>query len=774
VVHMVRLTPQEVGNVLGFLRTLMTIVVSRPQTVLVMTDPADQASNQQQTALLAKLTKDFQEQTGRAATVIEPIGEEGAQVIVRRLFDRVDPAAAAKASADYHALYERVSDKFPNLVPKRAITVEYAEKLRKTYPLHPRLLETAEERLRAMPAYQLSRGTLRLFARLIRDLWEAGDDPETVTAGDINWTSPRMLDDLLNRLNRDRFRAAVEADVKQHAGELDGGPQGVHRRVATALLLESLPLATGSGLDLAELTLAVLRPDEGGTEPSEAMDRLIGACWHIYPMGSAAGWQFRYEPNVLKQIEERAATVPAADALDRLKTDLQKSFGGAFAKLRPWPTMAKAVKDLPELQLALCEDEALAKRVTAYADDTPSAEVQRIFRNAILAVTAEAGALDRALQRIRRVIVAEIIEGENRDTDAGKMAKEQLKKLKPDLEISARRETVRAFNRLVLSDSRVLTIEEKYLVPPGDNPLKQVQGQEAVKSFMKSCNLLYEPTDSLHPPLFMDKVFNGTVPAAGAPEARTTEALLERFLAAPGLRVVHDLAVVRQSILRAVKEEAAVLRTAEGIAYEATGAVERQGTISRRTDGASLTTLPFDTATLLATASSETAKEWLHITGASEPGPKPGEIPLPPPPPKGTQPTTVDDLGVAAKLADARALLELRLTAHTTAAIAAVQAAVLPLGANTLELEIDLSGDLKDGGKVLYRIEGVKANHPIQPLRTAQVLCNAAQANLTASLVLKFGPAGREGLGPTLRMFVLPEGVEMLARFAPMTKTAAA
>jgi hypothetical protein len=129
---------------------------------------------------------------------------------------------------------------------------------------------------------------------------------------------------------------------------------------------------------------------------------------------------------------------------------------------------------------------------------------------------------------------------------------------------------------------------------------------------------------------------------------------------------------------------------------------------------------------------------------------------------------------VAAKLADARALLELRLTAHTTAAIAAVQAAVLPLGANTLELEIDLSGDLKDGGKVLYRIEGVKANHPIQPLRTAQVLCNAAQANLTASLVLKFGPAGREGLGPTLRMFVLPEGVEMLARFAPMTKTAAA
>ncbi len=137
VVHMVRLTPQEVGNVLGFLRTLMTIVVSRPQTVLVMTDPADQSSNQQQAALLAKLTKDFQEQTGRSATVIEPIGEEGAQVIVRRLFDRVEPAAAAKASADYHALYERVADKFPNLVPKRAITVEYRREAAQNLPPAP-------------------------------------------------------------------------------------------------------------------------------------------------------------------------------------------------------------------------------------------------------------------------------------------------------------------------------------------------------------------------------------------------------------------------------------------------------------------------------------------------------------------------------------------------------------------------------------------------------------------------------------------------------------
>jgi predicted AAA+ superfamily ATPase len=97
------------------------------------------------------------------------------------LFEGVFPASAGKASAGYHALYERVADNLPALMPKHAITIEYAERLRACYPLHPRLLDTAENRLSVLPDYNLSRGTLRLFARLIRDLWDSGEDPEAWT-----------------------------------------------------------------------------------------------------------------------------------------------------------------------------------------------------------------------------------------------------------------------------------------------------------------------------------------------------------------------------------------------------------------------------------------------------------------------------------------------------------------------------------------------------------------------------------------------------------------
>ena len=433
VLHMDKLTEQEVGNLLGFLRILITAVTGRPQAVLVITDPKDQPSNADNSAKLMRLARDFEQQTGRQATIIEPIGSQPAQVIVHRLFERVKPDAAAKASADYFSLYQRVAEDHPALIPEAARTKDYAERVRVEYPFHPRLMDTAENRLRVMPDYNLSRGTLRLFARMVRDLWDdPSRDPELITAGDIDWLSPRIQTDLLNRLDREKFKAAVGADIEGHARDLDEGKWGVHCRVASALLLESLPLEANSGLDPAELTLAVVRPDEAGNEPSEALDRLSGTCWHLYPMGATAnGWQFRYEPNILKQIEQRMTQVSRDDALDRLRTEVQKSFQGGFAKLLSWPSNAKAVPDRPELQLALCDSESIAKSVVAHDDDTPGSESLRTYRNAIVAVAPDAAGLEKSIQRMQRLMAAEQIEADTPNTEAGQAGARAIEETAP-------------------------------------------------------------------------------------------------------------------------------------------------------------------------------------------------------------------------------------------------------------------------------------------------------------------------------------------------------
>lgn len=775
VLYMAKLTDQEVGNLVGFLRTLMTVIVGRKHAVLVITDPKDQPADAANAARLEHLAHVIEQQTGRQATVIEPIGNETAQVIIRRLFDQVDHAAAAKASADHFKLYERVAEEHPNLIPAAARSKDYAERIRVCYPLHPRLLETAENRLRVLPDYNLSRGTLRLFARMVRGVWDnPARDPELITAGEIDWSSPRIQTDLLQRLDREKFKAAVGADIEGHATELDGGTWGTHRRVASALLLESLPLEANSGLDHADLTLAVLRPEDAGTEPSEALDRLSGTCWHLYPMsGSANAWQFRYEPNILKQIEQRMAQIPRADALDRLRTDVQKSFQGGFAKPLAWPPNAKAVPDRAELQLALCDSEEIARSVVTYSDDTPGAQSVRTYRNAIMAIAPDANGLEKAIQRIQRLMAAEAIESETPNSEAGKLAREQLKKQRPELIKAARLEAARAFNRLMLADGAALTIDERFIVPPDTSPLQLPSGQDAVRAFIEDRQLIYGAEDSLDPGLFVERVFNGAVPPAEAPEARSTAALQRRFLSAQGLRLVGDPSVIRASILRGVAQGRLVVRQEDGTAFDHEGAIYSSHGVRRRDPGRKLATLPMDEATLVAEAGSDLAKEWLKLYGASEPQPKPGSLPLPPPPPKGAGATTTSDIHIAATLADKRRLLSFRITCLSAADAQKALGAAAPLGAPKITIEADLAGDMKDGGKLAFRVAEAKVTAAIKPLTMAQTLGNALGEGASIRVVvgLEFGPDGKPDLGAILRTLAmqLPETASIEARFAPLS-----
>jgi hypothetical protein len=773
VLYMDKLTAQEVGNLLGFLRILITVVTGRTRAVLVITDPKDQPSGAQNADKLMRLARELQEQTGRQATLIEPIGDQSTQVIVHRLFEEIQPNAAAKASADYFALYQRVAEDHPTLIPEAARTRDYAEAIRVSYPFHPRLMDTAESRLRVLPDYNLSRGTLRLFARIVRDLWDdPGRDPELITAGDIDWSSPRIQTDLLNRLDREKFKAAVGADIEGHARELDGGRWDVHRRVASALLLESLPLEANSGLDPADLTLAVLRPDEAGNEPAEALDRLSGTCWHLYPMGAAAnGWQFKFEPNILKQIEQRMTQISREDALDRLRTDVQKSFQGGFARLLPWPPNAKAVPDRPELQLALCDSEAVAKSVVAYSDDTPGIESPRTFRNAIMAIAPDAAGLDKTVQRMQRLMAAEAIEAETPNTEAGKLAHEQLKKQRPELFKALRLEAARTFNRLALADGSVLTIDERFIVPPDASPLKLPSGQDAVRSFVEDNKLIYGPTDSLDPGIFIDRVFKGAVSLPDQPEVRTTAALHRRLLAAQDLRLVGDHSVTRASILRAAEHGRLVVRHEDGTAFDKDGAVVNgPGNTRHRDPGRKLHTLAMDDAILVAESDSTIARDWLKTHGFNEP-PKPGELPLPPPPPAGSGEVAASTIEMAGAYADKRALLSLRINCGSAAEAQKALGAAAPLGAPSVTIEADLAGDMKDGGKLALRIAEAKIGAAIKPLTLAQTLGNALAANgsVKIEVVLDFGPDGKSDLGAVLRSMQLPESARIIARFAPLS-----
>jgi len=785
VVYMAKLSDRGQGNMLGFLNSLASVVSRRPQTVLIVTDPAGQPAYATQSATLARelgkqqaAAQILNDVFDRKVSDFDPIGKESAQVITRRLFKHIDSAAAQAASATYHSLYERVLQDAPGTLPPDAAGAKYAEEIVRCYPFHPRLLVTATDKLGALGDFQKSRGVLRLFARIVRDVWEKKANPELITAGDIDWSSQRIQADLLGRLHKQEFKAAISADLDKHALELDSGQRGIHTRVASAVLLDSIPMTANNGMEPADLTLAVLQPDEAGPEAAEAMERLMGVCWHTYPTSTGRGCQFRYEPNVLKQIEERAAHIPPEDARSRVMAEAQGYFGGPTFKLRAWPTSAKQVPESADLQLALCEDEHIAKAVVAYCDDSePSAPMPRAFQNAIVAVAPSKAAFDEAVQRAKRLLAADAIEAENRRDSRGektsssaKLVLEQLKRILPELTKQFQIQTRRAFDQVVLQGGLIRHMDETHQVPD-EQILAKALGQSCLKKFLEDKHMIYEYGQTLDVDRFMKDVLPGTTPLPDKPGVYTAKAVHERFLSAPALRLIPDGSVVRATLLKAIGAGKIAVRLSDGRAYDAMGHV--QGLLGRRRRVPdTLQSLTLDDTIWVTAANTEYAKEWLKEDTVSPPSGGPSEGP-------GGGPTIVVTPGPARvtpvgwdkvlEYAEDRPLLELHLTASTPSDAGLLLSVAQPLGAEQLLLSIMAGGTLRDGGAMNFAADDVKPAHPAKPLAIAQTVFNslAEGGSFEADLKLTFGSSGRTGMKDLLQQArdAAPDALSVRATF---------
>lgn len=754
VIYMAKLSPAGQGNFLGFLGQLISAVQKRPQTVLVITDPGSQPAyaniSQQLKDAIGSSAIKLDDIFSRKMSDYDPIGKQAARVIIRRLFQQIDPEAAKKCALNYHQLYLRVFEGSSKLLPPEAVKEDYQKRIEECYPFHPRLIDSAKERLGPLPDFQRSRGVLRLFARIIRDIWDQQQPIDIITAGDIDWNSERIRGDLLHRLKREQFSAAIDADIEGHARQLDGHEKnGIHYRVASALLLESLPQQDKSGLDASELTLAILRTDEAGTEPSEALDRLISACWHTYPMQGAAGYQFQFEPNVIKQIEQRSVYVDVQEARDRVFTEVQTYFAGPDFKLSNWPEKPRDVLELKDLQLVLCKDTHLAEEICKYADTTdPNAPIPRRFRNSIVAITPSADSYQAAIEKAQKIIAAETVErdakkGEKGDRHA--LIRDQMNRYKPRIEREFKIQTRRAFDTVIRAEGTVGKLEERYQVSD-EEILRSAHGQKCLKAFLQDKDMIYPSGSALDPDRFIRNILAGTTPIPDQPDTYRLSDVHERFLSAPGLRLISDASIVRQTVLKAVEQGKAVIKFEDDSVYDNNGKVEGPSGSRRRINGARPPTIHLQSNELISRADSTNARVWLAVDDTP---PSTREQPIQP------YSTRLGETSVIAnsweditKYAETRPLLNLSLDAANPSVASNLIGIGQPLGADKITLNVTVSGDLKTGGSVGFTSEDVSLNASIKPLESAQMLYNAMKdrPQYGATLKLIFNEPGRQGL----------------------------
>ena len=292
--------------------------------------------------------------------------------------------------------------------------------------------------------------------------------------------------------------------------------------------------------------------------------------------------------------------------------------------LAAWPTSAKQVPNSADLQLALCEDEKIAKTVVQYEDDSdPAAPMPRGFQNSIVGVAPTPPALNEAVVRSRRLLAGEAIQRENKTGDAAKLVREQLKRIEPELRKQFQIQTRRTFDQVVLPGGIVKHMDETDQVPD-DKMLEKPQGQRLLREYLEKHNMIYQPGQAPDVDLFMRDVLPGATPLADKPGVYTAKAVHERFLGASGLRLIPDGAVVRQTLLKALGTGKIVIRLSDGRTYDAKGHVQGPEGRRRRVPD-TLTSLTLDDTVWITRADSEYAAVWTKEDAAPPPGKKGGE-----------------------------------------------------------------------------------------------------------------------------------------------------
>lgn len=348
---------QEAEQLTPFLTALFKAVESSPGVVLVFTlavgksGAATDAYSQENEYLAEKLAE-AESVAARKATLLEPTAEhETAAVLRRRLFKKVDDAAAADVVAAYGALWSQHGGD----LPPTKVTSHLPDDFRHSYPFHPELLSVLTDKLSTLENFQRVRGMLRLLTQAVAHLWnEQPAQTHAVHLHHLDPAFPPTRNEILTRLGLRSFAPAIDNDVASAQGtalaqQLDGrdyaglAPVGSH--VARTILWHSFafnePL---KGVSVEELRFAILAPGIDLGFINDARQKFTSQSAYLDDRPSVP-LRFLTEANLNLIIRRQEQQVDRDAARSELQDRIRSIFDGSTLRLVPF---ASGPEDVPD------------------------------------------------------------------------------------------------------------------------------------------------------------------------------------------------------------------------------------------------------------------------------------------------------------------------------------------------------------------------------------------------------------------------------------------
>ncbi len=557
----------------AFLMSLLEAADSAERVVVVYTLSSSADAFAAQTDEIHRALAESKAISARKEHVLTPTEEDEIAAIVRhRLFEAVDQAAAHDTAQAYHDALLAELDRGSDL-PANAGAAGYATDIENDYPFHPELLRALNEKVSTIPNFQRTRGALRLLARTVRRLWETKPaDTYLIHPHHIDLADEEILNDLTSRLDRPVFRQVAEADIanpkagaRAHAPLADeelvqAGRPEYGTRIATTAFLHSLVQGVAAGLTPTEAKLAVFTPGDDLGLVEKQLDRLLESCWFLDLTGNRL--RFSTEPSLVKIVADEVGLVGKTSAKKELDDRIRKIWKKGVFDTVFFPAEPSDVEDTferPKLVVphydavrAKADDDSPPDLVVHLADRAGTAQNYRRFRNNVVFLVADDGAVDHAVQQAQHHLAVDRIV--NDPARLGEFTKEQqqrLKRMAEEGELTLRVAITRMYRHLYHPDP---SAPEKHgrlahvLLPAQDQAdVERDQSEVVLRVLRELDRVLTADSPDIAPKFLRDKAWPANA------ERVTTLQLRQEFAMRIGLKMLLDVNKLKEAIKLGVR-----------------------------------------------------------------------------------------------------------------------------------------------------------------------------------------------------------------------------
>ena len=266
-----------------------------------------------------ELVGNLNEAISRQAHTMTPVNRNQIYDVVNaRLVQHVDKEERAAVIREYADYYEKYG----------MDTGDILEKMERSYPFHPGLIDMLHDRVSTIGKFNQTRGMLRLLARVVRQVVEERPSCQMIGTSDIKLGNAEIKDELTVRLGLD-LGTVMDVDCVNHAKEADSAKsvRVVEPTAATIMLFSLHGHTKKTGIRRGDIKISVGYP---GLDPSlidKALDEdIMQNFWYIHDTG---GQEFYFDefPNINAIIHEHKKSVTT--------TDIRKEIRHALTKLLP-------------------------------------------------------------------------------------------------------------------------------------------------------------------------------------------------------------------------------------------------------------------------------------------------------------------------------------------------------------------------------------------------------------------------------------------------------